>query len=320
MVKMSDWVIGPFSKYVSNPVLAPSAKGFDSWATYNAAVVVSGGKFYMYYRAESRDEMDTPYCGTSRIGLALSCDGYHWERFSDRPMIDATLKWELPGGCEDPRIVKVGNIWHMLYTGYAYPDHVFICDAVSDDLLHWEKKGPIFSKKSEAGISSKSACTVCNPEGEAVKINGRYIMYTNQHIAFSTDFENWEVNDFTAASFSGRLSEVCVAVTDYRDPGHDDIVLFMAGTLDKICPGSDLFYAIGEALYSREDPTKLIDYATQPVIKAEHDYEKSIDRLYMVRTAGKGTLFLDSVIKVNDKWFAYYGASDQYVAMATARY
>lgn len=315
---LPDWAIGPFVKYKNNPVLSPSKAGFDSWAVYNSAVTVKDGKFYMYYRAESRDEMETSYCGTSRIGLAVSSDGYRWDRYLNKPLIDAELKWEMPGGCEDPRIVKVGNVWHLLYTGYAYPDNVFICDAVSKDLIHWQKKGPLFKKESSAGINSKSACVVCNPSGEAVKIDGRYIMYTNENIAYSPDFENWEVKAFRASSFSGNLNEVCVAVTDYRTPGSDDIVLFFAGNCSKIDADDELFYAVGEALYSRENPTRLLDYVNQPVIKGEYSYEKSTDRLSMVEDAYKGTIFLDSLLRINGKWVTYYGASDQYVAMAIA--
>lgn len=314
---LPDWAIGPFVKYENNPVLSPSSEGFDSWTVYNSAVAVKDGKYYMFYRAESRDEMDTPYCGTSRIGLATSGDGYSWKR-SDKPIIDADLKWEMPGGCEDPRIVKVGDMWHLLYTGYAYPDNVFICDAVSKDLLHWQKKGPIFKKESAAGMNSKSACVVCNPSGEAVKIDGRFVMYTNEHIAYSPDFENWGIKDFCASSFSGGLNEVCVAVTDCKSSGSDDIVLFFAGNFSKIDIEDKIFYAVGEALYSRDDPTRLLDYVRQPVIYGERGYEKSTDRLSMIEDAYKGTIFLDSILKVNNKWFTYYGASDQYVAMANA--
>ncbi len=313
-----DWAIGPFTKHAGNPVLSPSEKGFDSWAAYNAAVTVHDGTFYMYYRAESRDEADTPYCGTSRIGLAVSADGLHWKKPFVAPLLDATEAWERPGGCEDPRIVKVGSVWHLLYTGYCWPKGVVLCDAVSADLVRWEKRGPLFRQETLRGMESKSACPVCNPEGEAVKIDGRYVVYTNEQIAFSEDFERWDVEPLEAAAFSGRYNEVCVAVTDYQRPGEDDIVLFVAGSLDRVPGAGDVFYAVGEALQSRRDPRKRLDVMPGAVLAAEHPYERSGDRLSMMPEASKGCIFLDSVFRYDGKWWMYYGASDQYVALATA--
>lgn len=61
----------------------------------------------------------------------------------------------------------------MLYTGYAWTKGVYLCEAVSTDLIYWEKTGPVFKKESAEGMNSKSACVVCSPESEAVKINGK---------------------------------------------------------------------------------------------------------------------------------------------------
>lgn len=107
-----EWAIGPFEKPVDKPVLWPSEKGFDSWAVYNPAVAVKDQVFYMFYRAETREEANTPYLGTSRIGMAVSQDGIHFEKAGDTPVIDADQPLELPGGCEDPRICRVGDMWH----------------------------------------------------------------------------------------------------------------------------------------------------------------------------------------------------------------
>jgi predicted GH43/DUF377 family glycosyl hydrolase len=312
------WAIGPFKKHPGNPVLSPSEKGFDSWAAYNAAVVVHDDLFHMYYRAESRDEADTPYCGTSRIGLAVSTDGLAWTRPFVAPLLDATEAWEIPGGCEDPRIVRVGDAWHLLYTGYCWPKGVVLCDAISTDLLRWEKRGPVFPRETLGGMQSKSACPVCDPAGNAVKIDGRYVMYTNDQLAFSDDFEHWKVEPLRAAAFSGRLNEVCVAVTDHRVPGRDDIVLFVAGTLDRIPGAGDRFYAVGETLMSRRDPRERLDVLPGAVLAAEHPFERSADRLSMVADAGKGCIFLCSLFRHGGRWWLYYGAADQYVGLATA--
>ena len=55
--------------------------------------------------------------GCSSIGLATSRDGVRFTRRSE-PVMVATEPYELPGGCEDPRVVEVDGTYYMTYTGY----------------------------------------------------------------------------------------------------------------------------------------------------------------------------------------------------------
>lgn len=312
------WAIGPFKRLVDRPVLCPSEKGFDSWAVYNPAVAVKDDVFYMFYRAETREEADTPYLGTSRIGMAVSQDGIHFEKVGDTPVIDADQPLELPGGCEDPRICRVGNTWHLIYGAYHYPGEVYLCHAVSQDLLHWEKKGPLLVDGEGKPVPSKSAAILSDPQGNAVRIHGKYVLYANECVAYSVDFTEWEIVHLEVSAFSGSLHEVCVALTDYKNPGEDDILLFFAGNFSKI-QEKDYFYAIGEALFSRENPEVRKDYLPYPVLHGELPFEKMSDRLAIVPESAKGTLFLDSVICRNGIWYAYYGCSDQFVGVSVAQ-
>lgn len=317
-VQYPEWAIGPFIKPAEKPVLSPSATGFDSWAVYNPAVAVWDGVYYMFYRAETRDEQNTPYMGTSRIGLAISGDGINFEKYEGNPVLDADRELELPGGCEDPRICRVGDTWYLIYGAFHYPGEVYLCYAVSKDLYHWEKKGPLLLDKKGEPIPSKSAAILSDPKGNAVKLNGRYVLYANACIAYSEDFLHWETAPLEASAFSGSLHEVCVALTDYRNPGEDDILLFFAGNFSKI-QDQDYFYAIGEALFDREHPEVRKDYLKEPVIQATLSFEKTADRLATVPESPKGTLFLDSVFCYENTWYAYYGCADQFVGVSLAK-
>ena len=230
--------------------------------------------------------------------------------------LDADQPYELPGGVEDPRIAIVDGLYHLLYTAYCCP-RVVLCSAVSRDLVHWEKRGPLLKEWTELGRESKSACPVVNPELQAVKIGGKYHLFTNEAYATSPDFIHWDCEPFSAAAYSGNFHEVCTAITDYREPGKDDIVLFVAGSLSAQCPGRNLFYGVTECLLSRGDPRRRIAQLHFPVIEAEHPYEKSLVRL--TGDAARGTIFLDCVFRQNGLWHAYYGASDMYVGAAFAR-
>jgi len=260
----NTWSIGSFKKSLHNPVLTPDATGFDSWAAYNPAVVYAFGKYHMFYRAEDLAEKNTEHSGTSRIGYAVSGDGEHF--IKKGLILDADQPYELPGGLEDPRIVIVDGTYHLLYTAYCYPK-VVLCSAVSADLIHWEKKGPLFKEWTQQGKESKSACVIVNPELEAVKINGKYHMFSNEVYATSEDFVNWNCESYFASEYSGHYHEVCTAITDYQNPGYDDIVLFVAGDLNKLCPEENLFYGITECLVSRNNPKVQIANLKFPVLK-----------------------------------------------------
>jgi len=166
------------SKFIklSYPILIPSASGPDAAAVYNPAVVFVNGTFYMFYRAQSK------WHGTSVIMLAISYDGIHFEKLN-LTVIYPTLKEELIGGCEDPRIVKVNDTYYMTYTAYDGKT-ARLALARSKDLIHWEKIGIVFPEWSWC----KSGAIL------PVKINGKYIMYfgdSNIWIAYSDDMVHW---------------------------------------------------------------------------------------------------------------------------------
>lgn len=304
--KLPEWAIGPFSKYGGNPVLSPTGNGWEGWTTYNPAVVVKDDRFYMAYRAEPVDRVNE-YMGVSQIGIAVSDDGFHFDRCPGNPAILTSEAYELPGGCEDPRIVRHGDRYFMTYTGYQWPDAVCICLAVSSDLLVWRKLGPMFAAEPD----TKSGCIVQDPQANAVEIDGRYVMYTNSHIAYSRNFTDWDIHRFDR----GMPGEACVAVTDYRDPGNDNIILFYAGSLEGRAENPGWHYAVSESLYSREEPELMLDALDSAVLVPTRDEEKDADRLG--ENGAKGCVFMDSIIRYGKSWWVHYGASDRHVCVAT---
>jgi predicted GH43/DUF377 family glycosyl hydrolase len=91
------------------PILWPIEEHpWESRSVRNAAAVRLGGTVYLLYGARGADEV-------SRIGLAWSLDGIHIEGRLDYPIYEPTTKAEARG-CEDPRVVVIGNDLYMLYT------------------------------------------------------------------------------------------------------------------------------------------------------------------------------------------------------------
>ncbi|RLE72893.1 MAG: glycosidase [Thermoprotei archaeon] len=278
-------------RYVDNPVIFPDGEGFDASATFNPAAVVKDGKVYLFYRAQE------VWFGTSVIGLAVSEDGFHFEKM-DEPIIVPEYEWELLGGCEDPRIVKINDTYYMTYT--AYDKKVArLALARSKDLIHWEKLGIVFP---EWGWSKSGAII-------PVKINGYYWMYFGDSsiwIARSKDMVHWETDrDWIVLKprrgyFDSKLVE----------PGPPPIIV--GDKILLIYNGADdnLVYSVGWAIFSLEDPTKLIARAEKPILTPETYWEK----FGQVRNV----VFAEGLVYFNGKWFLYYGAADTFVCVAVA--
>jgi predicted GH43/DUF377 family glycosyl hydrolase len=157
--------LGPFVRDPANPILRPTDQPWESRFVFNPAAIVKDGLVQLLYRAQGPD-------GRSSIGLATSSDGVHFKRLSE-PVMVATEPFELPGGCEDPRVVEVGGTYYMTYTGY---DGVSarLCLATSRDLLRWRKHGPLFPDFQTRTVGkpwSKSGAILTRP------LDGRYYMY-----------------------------------------------------------------------------------------------------------------------------------------------
>lgn len=199
-----SWVMEGFQKADSiNPILEPTAESkfvcpisgqevaWEARNTLNPSAVVKDGKIYLFYRAQDPT-------GTSRIGLATSSDGLHFEK-SPQPVFypdndDMKIyEWNLnkqagipqPEGCttcyfdgvEDPRIVeREDGTYLMTYTAYDGKT-ARLALATSKDLVTWEKKGLAFNNEKYIDKWSKSGAIVCKKAGDkviATKIDGKY--------------------------------------------------------------------------------------------------------------------------------------------------
>lgn len=286
--------LGPFVKQ-RDPILLPQGTGFECKAVFNPAAIMHGDSIYMLYRAE--DWTGTgKWNGVSTIGLAVSKDGIDFERHKE-PVLRPELPYEIPGGVEDGRIIKVDDTFYLTYTAY---DGVSarLCLATSKDLMNWQKKGPIISwdwSKSGAILSEK--------------IGDRYIMYfgdSNIWIACSNDLLRWEVEARPVLRprkgyFDSRLVE----------PGPPPIVT--ADGILLIYNGADDSnrYSVGWVLFSKDDPTKVMARADQPILEPTESWEK-YGQVYNVT-------FAEGLVKKGDTWYLYYGAADTYVGVATFR-
>jgi len=70
-------------------------------------------------------------------------------------------------------------------------------------------------------------------------------------------------------------------------------------------------YSVEEALFSADNPAKLIARTEQPVFKPEMPFEQS-------GQYAAGTTFAEGLVVFKGKWWMYYGCADSFVGVATA--
>ena len=158
---------------------------WESDDTFNPAATVFDGRVALLYRAEDHSGGGIG-TRTSRLGLAFSNDGIHFQKNSEPcfyPNVDDQYDAEWPGGCEDPRIVKTEDgLYVMTYTQWnrRVPR---LAVATTHDFKTWEKYGLAFGKCHngrfvETFSKSASIVTRFTENGlVAAKINGKYLMY-----------------------------------------------------------------------------------------------------------------------------------------------
>ena len=340
---LPKWTLGPFTRPANaGPVIQPDKQSifkcpmkntlvhWQAQHTFNPAAIVKDGKIYMLYRAE--DDIGQGIGGfTSRIGLAWSSDGIHFKSRNTPvlfPAVDSQQPYEWYGGCEDPRIVCTADgTFVMTYTQWNRKT-ARLAVATSRDLVHWKKHGPAFEQALSGkylNTWSKSGSIVTTlKDGKlvAAKVKGKYWMYWGEGsigLASSSNLKDWvvvedkegkplKVLDKRPGRFDSDLAEAGPAAILTTN---GILVLYngknsAAGGDPDIGKGA---YCAGQALFSSDDPSKLIARLDKPYFKPEKAFEKT-------GQYAAGTTFTEGLAYFKGKWFLYYGCADSLAGVA----
>jgi predicted GH43/DUF377 family glycosyl hydrolase len=352
----TDWGFTEFVKVDSiNPILNPTDKleftdpitgssaKWEERNVLNPTAVVKDDKVYLMYRAQDLN-------GTSRIGMAVSDDGLHFEKMpapvlypdnDDMKVYEWNYKKDDAeqtnsedcyfcyfDGVEDPRIVEsdTGD-YIMTYTSYDGKT-ARLSIASSKDLKTWTKHGLVLSDEKYKDTWSKSGAIVSKLQGNkiiATKIDGKYWMYfgdTDLFIATSTDLIHWDVAEDEE---SGKMFTVLHPRMGYFDsrlvePGpyallKDEGILLIYNASNAANFNDpklpEFTYAAGQALFDKAQPYKLLDRTESYFIHPDKDYEK-IGEVNEV-------CFVEGLVFFKDQWFLYYGTADSKIAVAVAK-
>ena len=317
--KVPDWVLGPFTKSPANPVLGPTPGSWDRGQTVSGggvhagAVLVVNGKFYYVYRGERGIYRKPGY--VCDIGLATSEDGVHFTKDTEHSPFFRKGEDE-KYSFEDVSLVSFDGTYYLFCNrwDYAHMDDTKVSGAflaTSKDLDHWTKRGLVFP---QAGEIHRNPAILQNPQNEAVRVNGKFVMYINNGIiAYSDDLLHWRSKK-VAHPWPG--GENCFALADWSDKYPNNILLFTGGH------HSGHFYAIGEVLLDGNDPEKALAWVPRPVFCAEAKYPwedgKSALPPYEHVSDWRDTTWFSALTRYKGKWWMYYAGSEVYTCLATA--
>jgi predicted GH43/DUF377 family glycosyl hydrolase len=301
MMKANDFPVGTFEDYPGNPILVPS-KGFQSRGVYNPTVIKEESSFWMLYRAETKDGL------TGRIGIAQSTDGFYFTPHPE-PVLIPDKDFDR-GGCEDPRVAKVGDTYFLFYVGNSQKYYVSnICLATSKDLIQWKKHGAVLEAREGTWDSGQLKAGVIVPE----KIAGNYVMYFMGEaepwvsaigIAYSDDLYHWEepVQEPVLLPRNGFFDSQGI------EPGPNPIVIDEGVLLIYNGWGEDCIYRPAGVLFSKEKPTKVLKRTDEPILNLSRDYGRKY------RTGNH--CVAEGLVSHKNQWLLYYGAADRLVCMA----
>jgi predicted GH43/DUF377 family glycosyl hydrolase len=185
-----------WSLFQDNPLLRLGAIGQwdEMGASWASVVRPTSSEWRMYYSGKDRN-------GRLRVGLALSDDGLHWEKYENNPVLDIGDAGDWDARYVYCPIVWVeGDRWSMIFTGSDSADHYQIGLAQSDDGIVWSKseRNPIFCDpdplyKNAFGNSETEAWGLLRQDGKYFLLyNSVTVKPREVRVAESADLLCWK--------------------------------------------------------------------------------------------------------------------------------
>jgi predicted GH43/DUF377 family glycosyl hydrolase len=272
-------------RFENNPILRPDYKhAWETKAVFNPAAIYEGGKVHILYRAIGETDV-------SVLGYASSLDGLHIQERLDKPVYVPREPFEgvspshpyvseIPGiyvsggggmgGCEDPRLTRIGERVHITYVAYdGYtPPRVALSSIHIDDFLHkkWNWKKPVLI--SPPHVVDKNACIL--PE----IINGKYVIFhrvfPNILIDFVDDLDFDGKTRWLERQFKIPIRSVSSDWDSLKVGSGPPPIKTKEGWLliyQAVCCRDESRYKMGAMLLDLKDPTKVLARSRNPILE-----------------------------------------------------
>lgn len=328
-------------KHTENPIFRPNEKNaWESLCVLNPAVIYDEEhqEFVMVYRTAGHDVRHE-----IKMGLATSKDGVRFERQSDKPVFEGK-PFEADGGCvEDPRIVKLGDLYYMTYAARSYapgqywleewvegvskpPMYIDEADVIGEELPVMAKKNITVSylaitkdfkqyKKlgriTEASVDDRDV--VLFPE----KVNGQYVIITRPKfkdkgpkmpsiwIAFTDDLMEYREPELLMTGEAWWEVQRIGAGTPPIKTEYGWLMIYHG-------VGEDGTYRAGAVLMDLNDPRKIIARTKDFIMEPSEEFE--------LHGIGNPCVFPTGLVEKDGTLYVYYGCADKNIGLATANF
>lgn len=295
----------------NNPILKPiGSHSWESAHVLNPAAIELEGQTYILYRAVGQDN-------TSVVGLARSKDGLHIDERLPEPIYAPRAPFEQKhgsptdnSGCEDPRVVRIGDRLYITYTAYDSVSAPQVAESsipVADFLARRFDRWTTPQLVTPDGIDDKDACLF--PE----RIGGHYMVLHRMQGHVCADFTN-------TLDFRQQKLTRCIQIFGPRPGMWDSEKVGIAGPPIKTPAGWVLFYhgfaasheyCLGAVLLDRKNPLQLLGRTSQPIMTPVEQWEREGWIPNVVFPCGQ--VVRDSIV------YLYYGGADHAVGVATLK-
>jgi len=313
VVSVEERRVCELHRFERNPILEPIREHpWESKYVFNAGAIRLGGKVYIVYRAVGEDMV-------SRLGLAVSSDGFDMAERLESPIFEPEEEWERKG-CEDPRLVVMDNRIYMLYTAFSsIAAQIALASIDAEDFLsyrweRWKRHGLLFP-----GFSDKDA--ILFPQ----KFDGRYAIYHRIEpsiwVSFSDNLDSpWSLEGHRIL-IGPRAGMVWDGVK--VGAGAQPIKTKYGWLL--VYHGMDFahVYRLGVLVVDLNDPGKVLYRSPNFILEPRENYEVGEEGISQVPnvvfTCGAVPRTDKEVLDDEDEILIYYGAADTAIGVATAK-
>lgn len=313
---------------------------FENEGVLNPAVLKVGEDVHIFYRAVAQGNH-------SSIGHCKLLGPLTIVERSDKPILVPEFEYECQG-LEDPRIVKIDDLYYLTYTAYD-GNNALGALAVSEDLVHWKKKGLVVPL-----ITYQEFSYLAEAKG---KINEKYIRYNEHERIFENhgkeDIYVWDKNviffprkidgqfyfmhrikpDIQIIVRINKIEDLCPEFwknyfLDFQEfivlaPKYEHEVSYIGGG----CPPIEtefgwlliyhgvhdtlkgFVYSACAALLDLDNPQKEIARLPYPLFKPEFSWE--------LKGEVNNVCFPTGTAIFDDTLYIYYGAADERIAVVS---
>jgi predicted GH43/DUF377 family glycosyl hydrolase len=287
------------------------------------------GVVAIHYRARPEADAGLPFV-RSFIGLALFTPDFKLlYRYGEPVVFPDPMRGDDDFlGVEDPRITRIGDVFYMVYCGLRANQetvyHAQLCLARSDDLLRWEKLGPM---KGDVNLASnKDGVLFPNTrDGEYVLLHRPWSegMSHADHamrvaVSDAPDGTWRDLGEILRSFRNPRFEESWVGAGSVPIPLGDGRYIMIYHTGNGLSGGRleyDLDLALLDMRRLRQDPSSIVIGRIEHFMVPETPEELRSDSSLQVQNV----LFTCGSYELGEHLYIVYGGADTYLLAARVK-